>query len=437
MSREHKTCRVCAGNLMPVFDLGNQYVVDFPEHKYGHLQSPLTLALCEQCKLVQLTHTVDPERLFRKFWYRSSISEVMRQALQNIVRTAMLVADLRPGDSVLDIGSNDGWMLGEYPSALKRVGIDPCRDLVKESVDQRRADAGIVGFFSKKAVEKFAPFKAITAIAMFYDLEDPGKFLDDCREVLHPEGVLIIQMNYLKTMLENLALDNVSHEHLMYYSFTTFKNLVEQHGLEVVGVDTNSVNGGSFRAYVVHKGQDICSYQMTTAQRVGLHARMGSLLLEEERMGLNEAGIYKSFAERAYQVRETVRDYLWTEQGKGQHIWAYGASTRGTVTMQFFDLCALVVAAAERDPHKYGRLMVGTWTPIESEAEFRKHANIGLILPWHFKDGIVIREREWIQQGGKFVVPFPSPYLVTADGEIPLQLAGGLLPILPQEGQHA
>lgn len=429
MYKEQKECRICQGTLKQVFDLGNQYVVDFPTSQAGaHLQVPLVMAICEKCGVAQLTHTVMPDRLFKHFWYRSGISEVMKAALRSVVGGAIRTADLTADDKVLDIGCNDGTMLSMYPAEIRTVGIDPCRELVREGVDQRRMEVGIVGYFSARAVPQFAPFKVITAIAMFYDLENPGQFLDDCRQVLHDDGVLIIQMNYLKMMVENMALDNISHEHLMYYSLTTLKQLVEAHELEIAGVETNDVNGGSIRAYIVHKGCDVSNYRLTAGERVKLHVRMQSLLLEEERMGLNTAEIWKTFAERAEQIKQALRRCILTAS-KNEKVYAYGASTRGTVTMQYLDLPAgTIVAVAERDPHKFDHMMVGTWTPIVPEKQFREEAMTALVLPWHFMEGIKLREKEWLQNGGRFIVPFPVPKLVTADGEyaiLPATYAGG------------
>lgn len=249
MITETKNCRGCGESLASaslVVNLGSQYVVDFvKEADENLLQAPLVVVRCSKCDLVQLKHKVEQDRLFTKFWYRSGINESMRDALLAVVMRASEAVELEEGDKVLDIGCNDGTLLGCYAPKYKTVGIDPCKDLVLNGQKEHRIDVPIVGFFSKDAVKDFAPFKIITAVAMFYDLDNPLQFLEDCREVLDPNGVLVIQMNYLRTMIANCAFDNISHEHLTYYCLHTLLSLVEKAGLEIVVVQTNDVNGGS------------------------------------------------------------------------------------------------------------------------------------------------------------------------------------------------
>src|ERR1700721_1129615 len=209
MFREVTKCRMCGQEtLQPIFSLGTQYVVDFVKAPNDSLlKAPLKLARCSGCGLIQLQHSVDRNRLYKKFFYKSNTNESMREALQGIVEKACDVAYVADGDVVLDIGCNDGTTLGWYNGNIKTVGIDPCAELVEEGLKKQRMDVGIKDFFSLEAVKPFGPYKVITAIAMFYDLEDPVAFLKDCAQVLKSDGVIIVQMNYVGPMIRNFAAD--------------------------------------------------------------------------------------------------------------------------------------------------------------------------------------------------------------------------------------
>lgn len=416
MYKEIAHCRGCGwkGSYQSVVDLGMQYVVDFPTSKQEDaLRAPLELTRCTNCNLVQLKHSVMPDRLYKKFWYRSGISESMRVALEDVVHKACSVTDLRPKDRVLDIGCNDGTMLGMYPKLVATVGIDPAAELVDEGLRERRMDIGISRYFDRHVLSAFGPFKIITAISMFYDLEDPVQFLKDCKSLLHKEGILIIQMNYLGTMLEDCAVDNVCHEHLTYISMSVMKRMVEEAGLECQGAELNSVNGGSFRVYLTHHGQQL---QLLSDKRMQLYVMMADLLRREKLSGMDDSAIYRQFGKRIEETKETLVDYLTSVHNRGGKIFYYGASTRGTTLSQLLGLPGgqneIIRGAAERDTHKYGRMMVGSWTPIYSEDFCREQATHFVVLPWHFWETIKIREAQWMAQGGTMVLPLPRPTMV-------------------------
>lgn len=410
-------CRLCEdSNLKDVYDLGEQYVVDFPEAPDQNLlKAPLKLVSCETCNLVQLEHSVDKERLFRKFWYRSTINPQMQTALREIVQRAMAVTNLNEGDPVLDIGANDGTLLGWYPGIVRTVGIDPCKELVDEGVRKERMDIGIPEFFSQDAVRAHGPYKVITAIAMMYDLEDPIHFLSECREVLHEEGVMIVQMNYLPTMLNQCSVDNICHEHVTYFSMHSVQAAAHIAGFDVAGAETNSVNGGSFRVYLTHKGKNLAASGQMALDLLTLSLK---LLHNEQR---NEIGLtrYRRFSAEVGDRMNTLRDYLKAEAAKDAKIYVYGASTRGTVLLQLLDLPPGVLhGVADRDPNKHGRYMVGgSWPKIYSEDYCRKRATHFLVLPHHFRESIMEREEDWMEKGGKLIFPLPIPEMRAKGGK--------------------
>lgn len=416
------TCRACGHDgFEDVINLGQQYVIDFPEKKDPDaLKAPLVVIRCTKCTTVQLAHSVQKDRLYRKFWYRSGISEQMRQALDEIVRRACSAVELNSGDRVLDIGANDGTLLQMYPQHVTTVAVDPASELINEAMEQQRVDVGIPDYFSREAVQRYGPYKVITAIAMFYDLEDPVQFLEDCRDVMEKDGVLIIQMNYLVSMLQNLSVDNISHEHLMYLSVTALQRMVEVAGMEIAGAETNDVNGGSVRVYITHRGVSLVG--MSADKQVELYGKLVALIQQERKMDLDTDNPYWVFRNRVQKVKEMLASYLAVQKTKGAKLYLYGASTRGATLFQMLGLpYEWFEAAAERDEKKWGRLTGGTWVPIVSEVEARAAATHFLVLPYHFWETIKRRETLWLENGGTFIVPLPQPKVVKQKGEFLLR----------------
>lgn len=398
-----KTCRSCgAPNLRPILSLGPQYIINFPDQgsKEEGLKAPNDLVLCtrRECSLVQLQQTVDPDILYRKFWYKSGINQTMRNALKNITDAAKSRVSLEKGDVVVDIGTNDGTLLRAYDvKGLVTVGFEPASNLIGEA--KQGTTCIINNYFNFDEFSKNFPgrlAKVITSIAMFYDLEDPNQFVADIRKTLANEGVWINQMNYLKTMLEQNAFDNVSHEHLEYYSLSSLKYLLKNHGLEVFDVETNDLNGGSFRATIGHAGV--------------FPVKESVFDLEKGETILKETSVYDNFANNLREIKNKIGSFIKNEIQAGKKIYAYGASTRGNTLLQYFGLNQThIVAAAERNPAKYGKKMVGTNIPIISEEEARAaKPDYFLVLPWAFVKEFIAREKSFLTSGGKFIVPLPT-----------------------------
>jgi SAM-dependent methyltransferase len=400
-------CRVCQSSpLASVIKFGSQHIVGFPEHVALGESAPLDLVLCTKCGLLQLEDSVDASFLFRHFWYQSGINEQMKAALSEVVNKAVQIAAPVQGDAVLDIGSNDGTLLSFYPAGvLHRVGVEPAENI--EQID-KSSDVLVHEFFSKAVgVLSNCQFKIITAIAMFYDLDDPAEFLQGVRQVLAPNGVLIIQMNALSVMLKNLAFDNISHEHVCYYSLTTLKFLAEICGFDVIDVSENSVNGGSLRVYLMQRGA--MPDGITDVEFMQGRARVHLMLKEEATAELLSPVTYKRFQSKITAIQTEVNRFVHTVVAKDKKVCLYGASTRGTMLMQTLNIANYVLGAAERDAKKYYRTMAGTAVRIFPEALLRTVADYFVVLPWHFLPSILEREKEWGKRGGRFVVPLPEP----------------------------
>ncbi|MBP2673935.1 MAG: C-methyltransferase [Deltaproteobacteria bacterium] len=412
------TCRVCDSALEPVLDLGALYVSDFisPGDPDG-TKAPLELVLCRNCRLLQLKHTVPAETMYRNYWYRSGTNQTMRNALADIANKAETLIHLKEGEAVADIGCNDGTLLASYRTGgLRKIGFDPARNLAEFS--RKIADKLVVGFFDRETFREDADLagcrpKVVTSIAMFYDLEDPNRFVADVQAVMAPEGLWIVQMSYLPLMLKTNEFGNICHEHLEYYSLTSFEYLLNRNGFEVVDVELNDVNGGSIRAYIRNRGAEPTLFADATYRELAAR-RVQALRDQEARLGLDDIGVYREFAVWVGRIREDVVGFIKEQVSRGKKVYVYGASTKGNTLLQYFGLDhTLIAGAAERNRDKWGKMTVGTHIPIVSEEEARAaKPDFFLILPWHFLEEFQQREKAYLLAGGKFIVPMPHFMLI-------------------------
>lgn len=411
------TCRVCGfEKLTPIISLGDLYVSDFVDGIDERTKKfPLELVLCNKadggCGLLQLKHSVSHEAMYRQYWYRSGMNQTMTNELIGIAERSAALARLASGDYVIDIGANDGTLLrGHKTQNLQLIGFEPAQNL---------REANSVGttkifndFFNYETwINAFPGVKAkvITAIAMFYDLEDPNLFVSDVVKCLHDDGVFIIQQSYLPLMLSTNEVGNICHEHLEYYSLTSLESLLDRHNLEIFDVELNDINGGSFRTYVRHRGKG-----NNIRVPIGADLRVASLREYERQLGLGDRHVYEDFVKRVEDIKSKLVKFVKDEAAAGKKIYIYGASTKGNTVLQYFNLDnSLISAAVERNPDKWGKKTVGTLVPIISEEQARKEKpDYFLVLPWHFMKEFEEREKDFLDAGGKFIVPFPEFHIV-------------------------
>ena len=390
------TCRLCgSNNLKDVFSLGVQYINNFvSQEQIGKgLSAPLDLVLCDQCSLLQLRHTAPQELLYsRYYWYRSGVTHTMREALKDITREIEAMVPLEKDDIVLDIGANDGTLLASYTTkGIQRLGCEPADNLVealRNNADHVMHDFWDYDRFNTMTQNwKTQKAKVITAIGMFYDLEDPNKFISDAQKALDDDGIFVAQLMCLASMLEKNDIGNICHEHLEYYSLESLKYLFEKNGLEIFKISENDVNGGSYRIFARHyQGKGISFDEKFTFQDIA------------------------QFGARIQENRDQCVAFIKQEVAKGKKVYVYGASTKGNVILQYFGLdSSLVTAASERSPEKWGKYTIGTWIPIVSEEEARRaQPDYFLVLPWAFFNEFYEREEAWRKKGGKFIVPLPE-----------------------------
>ena len=391
-----KTCRLCgAKKLSPILSLGNLYVSTFVKSKNDKTaKCPLELVFCENCALLQLKHTAPQELLYSKhYWYRSSLNSVITDDLKEIAKVSQKLVKIAKGDIILDIGANDGTLLKYYPKNMIKVGCEPATNLTKML---RKATPYVIDdFWSYDAWQKkFGDKKAkiITAIGMFYDMENPNQFIRDAALALDNNGIFVAQLMCLRPMLEKNDVGNICHEHLEYYSFESLKFLFEKNGLEIFKVEENDINGGSYRLFARHYKNGSIDYSEKISKKD-----------------------YKDFYKRIEKNKNLCVSFIKKESARGKKIYVYGASTKGNTILQYYGLNnKLIEAAADKDSQKWGKYTVGALIPIISEKEARKKADYFLVLPWAFFDLFYKKEEKWLKNGGKFIVPLPDLRIIGA-----------------------
>jgi len=395
--------------------LNKHYVSDFltKDESIGDRQKySLDLVLDEDIGAARLAEIAPCSSMWGKYWYRSGINPLMVNALRNIVDEITASVKTEQNDIWLDIACNDGTLLSFVPSSFIKLGIDPADDTYfKES---SKIGTIVQDYFSYEAYKKTGhgnkKAKIITTVAMFYDVLDPNSFINDILKVLDDNGVWVLQLSYTPLMLEQLAFDNICHEHAYYYSLTSLKKLFAKHNLRIVDCSLNDVNGGSFRVYVQKDIANINSFG-TSSLRDVCNFRVKSLLeYEKNNYDICSIEIWKKFEARVNALKERTVNFIKEEKQKGKIICGYGASTKGNTLLQYFGLDhTLIEAIAERSPYKYGYKTIGTSIPILSEEDVRNmKPDYMLVLPWHFISEFINREQEFLKSGGKFIVPCPE-----------------------------
>lgn len=407
MSLIHRnTCRVCGkGNLKEVVSLGSQNlqgsfikkgVYDPPTRKI-----PCTLVRCdperdeEACGLLQMKHSVPPQLMYSDYWYRSGTNQTMRDHLEGI---SLLATGLikRNHASVLDIGCNDGTLLGYFPNSWVRVGIDP------SNIESKVPGITVIkDIFPSQKLQ--GNFDVVTSIAMFYDLEYPVKFASEIRSILKPDGVWILEMSYMPRMLENLSYDTICFEHLEYYTLSVIENICKQAGLKVVFAGENVSNGGSLCCAIVREESEAYESRYFGDKAKELRAYEFDMLLDTD-------APYDSFKIGIEDHRNQLLNLLNGMKALGKSIHVYGASTKGNTILQYCGIGTdLIDFAADRNPSKNGAFTPGSNIPIISEEESRAmNPDYYLALPWHFREEFISREIEFLARGGKFIFPLPT-----------------------------
>jgi NDP-4-keto-2,6-dideoxyhexose 3-C-methyltransferase len=406
MYKKITSCRICGNShLERVLDLGEQMLTGvFPREKDAKVTTgPLCLVKCvggdETCGLLQMEYSYDLGEMYgENYGYRSGLNPSMVAHLNNKVKRILGLVELRTGDLVIDIGSNDSTTLQAYPaSGPVLVGVDPTG--VKFHSYYPPHIQLIPDFFSAALVKARFPeqkAKIVTSFSMFYDLENPMGFMREVHDVLADDGVWVLEQSYMPAMLATNSYDTVCHEHLEFYSLRQIKWMADRVGFKIIDVEFNDVNGGSFSVTVSKSHGDLTV--VPSVQKI---------LDNESAKGLDTLEPYHAFAECVVQTKHDLLKFIETARAESKSVVILGASTKGNVLLQYCGLTTKEVEfVGEVNPEKFGCYTPGTWIPIIPEQELlAKNPDYMIVLPWHFKDFFVKSKK---LSGKTLVFPLPN-----------------------------
>ena len=404
-----KFCRNCKNNIFfNLLSLGKisftgkfskSFINDIPK-------AYLNLVMCKKCKLVQLDRNYNKKYLYGKdYGYRTGINSTMTNHVKKTVKKCSALAELKANDPVLDIASNDATLLNFYQKNIITVGVDPLVNKYKRCY--KKINYKISKFFQINDIKKLnlkKKFKIITSLSVFYDLEDPNKFIRHIKETLDEKGVFILEHTDLHSIIKNNLFDTICHEHLEYYSSKVIIDMMNFNGLKVFDYEFNDINGGSIRYYIS---------QQKTNYRIK-QKKINRLLLKESKIGLHSTKIFKIFFAKILHEKIKLKKLIKEINNKKLTIHGYGASTKGNVLLQFYNIGNKEINyIADRNPLKYNLFTPGTKIKIISENYSRRlKPDYYLVLPWHFKKEILIREKKIREKGTKLIFPLPKMHVI-------------------------
>lgn len=404
-------CRICGSKDLHLFlDLGLSPLANrFLERDQLNEEEPifpLDVFFCRDCTLVQLREVVDPEVLFRNYLYVSGTSETMRKHFHSLAKSLVSRFGLGAGDLVVDIASNDGTLLHGFDATKVEVlGIEPAANIAE--IARESGIPTVNEFFSREVGQKVrkehGPAACVMATNVFAHLDDMHDFADGLLELLGPEGIFVFENSYIVDTLENLEFDSVYHEHLSFFSVTALTRFFEMHGMEIFDVEHQPVHGGSLRVFVKRSSG---SWPVTDAP--------ADFRRREAEGGYTDAARYDRFGQAVLALREQLTALLTDLKGQGKRIVAYGASAKGQTLLNFLQLDRSVLDyIVDKSPLKQGRFSPGMHLPVFGPEKLLEDApDYALLLAWNFRDEVIRQQKEFVEGGGRFIMPIPQPAVV-------------------------
>jgi len=406
-AKDIQNCRACGHpDMHPILDLGavplaNSLLTAEDLQRDKEERFPLSLFFCPQCALVQIGETVVPDKMFSHYLYASSFSDTMLSHAKNLVHRLVGERNLGPGNRIVEIASNDGYLLQYYAEQeIEVLGIEPAANIAELATN--KGIPTLVEFFNKALGEKLASEGVLADVVhahnVFAHVPNPGDFVAGLKQILSPGGVIVIEVPYLGTFIDNLEFDTIYHEHFSYFSLTSVRNIVHQVGLAVSDVEYVPIHGGSIRISITH------------ADECDVSPNVDAMLAEEKKKGVDQKSYYENFAGRVYALKVELVEFLESLKAQGKSVAAYGASAKGSTLMNTFGIGAeMLDFVADRSTLKQGRLTPGNHLPIvPPEMLVERMPDYALLLTWNFADEILEQQKAYRDAGGKFIIPLPE-----------------------------
>lgn len=407
-------CRVCeSAGLIKFLDLGqmplaNSYVSSVDAAKEC-VRYPLAINYCKNCSMSQLSLVVDPSIMFKKYFYRSSISRTFVKHCAELAKNSLQRFNFSASDLVVDIASNDGACLREFQrTGVNVLGVDPAENLAKMAIES--GVHTIAKFWNEETAKEvrneYGGAKMITAMNVFAHVGDLGSFLKGIDILLQDDGIFLIECPYMVNFIKNTEFDTAYHEHLSYFLLKPIMVLMRKHELEVFDAGLLDIHGGTIRIYVQRKGNG--SNQIR-------HDVIEKLLDAENDMGLCDVNTYLKYSDKVHKIRDTMINTIQELKAKGKVIAAYGASAKGNILSNY---CGFgrddIEYIVDDTPEKQGLLAPGHHIPIVSSKVLEEcHPDYLILLAWNFSKELMEKTAGFRGRGGKYIIPIPEVKIVS------------------------
>lgn len=404
-------CRNCKNKkFKKIIKIGLQPISSRAYNKIKKLNTyPLDLYICEKCKLIQLSKVAPANEMYgSSYGYWTSLSPLMIKHMQKKVEKLKKIKKLKNKSRILDIGSSDPtflFLLKKISKNLELFAIDPSSEKFRDNFDKKKINL-IVDYFSKKRIEDYLKlkkipskkFSLITSFAMFYDIDDPNSFCKDIKEMLDKDGNWIVEFSYFPLLLKNLTYDQINHEHITYYTLTTFNQIIKKNGLKIIDVNFNEINGGSAEVIVARS----VSKEKPNYKKI-------KKIFEAERL-INDDS-YKRFNLRLENVKKTINHFF---EQPNKKIIGYGASTKGNIILNHCKIDSRKLKfICDGNPQKRGMFTPGSNIKIISKEEMRKqNPDYLFVLIWSFRSEVIKQEKKFLLRGGKLIFPLPIFHII-------------------------